>query len=102
MSVKVCEAGGLVDDASSVADVIAYSIVIHSVILYLIKGLRAKKCPYFTVLAYHVPPWACLRCLKGSVGSSWPSIHVVKSWLYGVDLLLSGSELRRSLERSAD
>ena len=28
---------------------------------------------------------ACLRCLKGSVGSCWPGINVVKSWWYGVD-----------------
>ena len=40
--------------------------------------------------------------LKGPVGSCWPGIDVVKSWLYGVDLLRSGSELRRSLERSVD
>ena len=53
-------------------------------------------------LPYHGPLWVYLRCLKGTVGSCWPSINVVKSWLYGVDLLLSGSELRRSLERSVD
>ena len=44
-------------------------------------------CTYFTDLAYHVPLWTCLRCLKVSVGSCWPGINVVKRWWYGVDLL---------------
>ena len=56
-----------------------------------IKGSNEKVHTFRTVSAYHVHPWACLRCLKGSVGSCWPGINVVKSWLYGVDLLLIGS-----------
>ena len=65
-------------------------------------GVLPRERPHFTVLVHHRLPWAYLWCPKGSVGSCWPGINVVKSWLYGVDLLLIGPELRRSLERSVD
>ena len=57
-----------------------------------VQGRDAMKCTIFHCFGRdHDPPWACLCCLKGSVGSWWSGINVVKSWLYGVDLLLIGS-----------
>ena len=52
--------------------------------------VRPKKCTYFTVAGHHRPPWAYLCCLKDSVMSWWSVVNMVKSWLYGLDLLLIG------------
>ena len=58
-------------------------------------GVLMMKCTIFHCFGRdHDPPLACLWCLKGSVGSWWSVINVVKSWLYGVDLLL--------MDRSSD
>ena len=47
-------------------------------------GVWPLKCPYFTVLTHHGPPWVCLRWLKGSVAGWGSGIHVVMSWLHGM------------------
>jgi hypothetical protein len=48
-----------------------------------------EKVPAFHCLCLPQPSQVMpLGCLKGSVESFWSAINVVKSWLYGVDLLL--------------
>ena len=74
-----------------------------------LKGLSAKVHIFHCFSLPCVPPWAaCLRCLKGSVGSlllAWYQCGEelpVSCMVCGPATVPSGSGLRRSLERSVD